>query len=121
MAPRHPTKVGWRGSAGPNAGSRLADGQNSGYLVPGAGGRLADGQISSDPTSPSGQRGEARADVSQPANSGGESARGSHWRWRELTRAFIGDCEDDGEPTRASIGVGPPKLLLPKAVVEMRP
>ena len=79
MAPRHPTRVGGRGSEGLNAGSRLADDQTSGDLIPSAGGHLADGHLSGDPAAPSGQRDEARAAVSQPgpppAKSGGESAQ----------------------------------------------
>ena len=66
MATRHQLRVGGRGSEGPSAGSRLADGQTSGDVVPGSGGLLADGQISSDLDAPSGQRGEARAEASPP-------------------------------------------------------
>jgi len=93
MATRHLTRVGWRGSEVPGAGSRLADGQTSCDVVSRTGARLADGQISGDPDAPLGLRGEAGVDVGQP--------------WLPLAKAVA--------------KMRPPGLSLAKARMKMRP
>ena len=119
---------GWEGGTlkRPNAGSRLADGQTPGNLIPSTGDRLADGQISGDPAAPSEQRGEARTAVSSPrpppAKSGGEA----------VLAPTGGDVDSPEPPASAArmsppgppqgrVAPDPPKLPLPKAVVNMCP
>jgi len=127
MASRHPKRVGGRGSEGLSAGSHLADGQTSGYVVPGAGARLADGQTSGDVIPGAGDRladGQISGDVVSGA--GARLADGQISGDPDAPSGLRGEARVDvGQPwlplAKGVVGMRPPGLLLAKAVVEMRP